>query len=237
MNRSLVNSGRRSPQTWGMTAWSRTTRALTSASCWNACAGIESKFPNLQYTCTRAIARSTWPDRHRYGLKPLADWLGVRFQHHDALEDSIACAKVLLAAGIDKQASSLEDLEVKLRLRRGSAGTWGHRGPAQFTSACSCHRRDSARPRPDQHRQLPLPRRMSVAEPRSRYDSESRVGPDLDLQRLLMRADFIRPLSGKCVVFAGKLKAFSCEDAHCWRPARVATVNRRRSADPFLGRR
>ncbi|MCG8652330.1 MAG: DNA polymerase III subunit epsilon, partial [Pirellulales bacterium] len=54
--------------------------------------------PELEFTCTRAIARRTWVNRHRYGLKPLADWLGIRFQHHDALEDSLACAKLLLAA-------------------------------------------------------------------------------------------------------------------------------------------
>src|SRR6056297_3406259 len=75
--------------------------------------------PELQYTCTRAIARRVWPHHRRYGLKPLASWLGIRFRHHDALEDSIACAKILLAAGIDREANSLEDLEKRLRLKRG----------------------------------------------------------------------------------------------------------------------
>ena len=59
--------------------------------------------PEMHYTCTRAIARSTWPQRQRYGLKPLSQWLGTQFRHHDALEDSIACGKILIAAGIAKK--------------------------------------------------------------------------------------------------------------------------------------
>ena len=87
--------------------------------------------PDIHYTCTRAIARNAWPKRRRYGLKPLSDWLGHRFQHHDALEDSIACAKVLQAAGIYCKSGTLQELENKLRLSRGTAGPWGMKGPAR----------------------------------------------------------------------------------------------------------
>ena len=80
--------------------------------------------PELQFTCTRAIARRTWPHLRRDGLKPLSNWLGIRFRHHDALEDAVACAKILLAAGIDREATSLPDLERRLRLRTGKAGSW-----------------------------------------------------------------------------------------------------------------
>lgn len=84
--------------------------------------------PELTFSCTRLIARQTWTDRPGYGLKPLADWLGVTFRHHDALEDSIACARILLAAAESLGASSMESLEQTLALRRGTAGQWGYRG-------------------------------------------------------------------------------------------------------------
>ena len=71
--------------------------------------------PEFEYTCTRAIAKKTWPHLRRFGLKPLSDWLGIRFQHHDALEDALACAKLLLAAGMDQDCDDLPDLEKKLR--------------------------------------------------------------------------------------------------------------------------
>lgn len=84
--------------------------------------------PELQFSCTRLIARHTWPGRVSYGLKPLAAWLGIEFRHHDALEDSIACASILLAAAESIGATSIEDLEAKLALVRGTAGQWGYRG-------------------------------------------------------------------------------------------------------------
>ena len=147
--------------------------------------------PQIHFSCTRAVARRTWPHRRGYGLKPLSDWLGVRFKHHDALEDSIACAKVMLAAGIDQEATSLEDLEKRLKLSRGSAGDWGYRGP-------TTSRR----------------KRKAVAPSAGPQPAPVPAGaPPLDLQRLLIRAEFIRPLSGKRVVFTGSLSVMDLDQA------------------------
>ncbi|GAA5510844.1 exonuclease domain-containing protein [Novipirellula caenicola] len=156
--------------------------------------------PDLQYTCTRAIARQVWPSRPRFGLKPLADWLGIRFRHHDALEDSQVCAKILLAAGIQAGAGTLEELEQRTKLSRGVAGAWGKRGPSK-----SHFRR---------------PKRSSTG---SASRTESRIAENTavqaqlkqqwDLQRLFVRAEFIRPLAGQRVVFTGHLRQLSREDA------------------------
>lgn len=159
--------------------------------------------PELNFTCTRAIARRTWPHQRRFGLKPLAQWLGIRFRHHDALEDSIACAKILLAAGIDREAESLEDLEKRLRLRRGAAGAWGYRGPSGRTRP---RRNGPAKTNPVSSRAIPFV-----------YPDRSTNGCDetnsADLQRLLVRAEFIRPLSGKRIVISGRLRRFSHQEA------------------------
>jgi DNA polymerase-3 subunit epsilon len=158
--------------------------------------------PEFRFTCTRAIARRAWPHRRRYGLKPLAEWLGIRFQHHDALEDSVACTKILLAAGIDAEASDLEDLERKLRLSRGSAGQWGQRLPG------SRGRRKQPTAAPPSQPPLPFywpTKRSPLAAPRS--------NAALDLQRLMVRAELIRPLSGRVVVFAGRFRSLSPQDA------------------------
>jgi DNA polymerase III subunit epsilon len=88
--------------------------------------------PELDFSCTRLVARSAWAGRPGYGLKPLADWLGITFRHHDALEDSTACAKVLLAAADTVGASAMEELEEKLLLRRGAAGQWGVRAASRI---------------------------------------------------------------------------------------------------------
>lgn len=148
--------------------------------------------PQINFSCTRAVARRTWPHRRGFGLKPLSDWLGVRFKHHDALEDSIACAKVMLAAGIDQEATSLEDLEKRLKLTRGSAGDWGYRGPTNM------------RRRKKQTTSSPTP--AASAGPASQQ-------PVFDLQRLMIRAEFIRPLSGKRIVFTGRLSVMDPQQA------------------------
>lgn len=47
------------------------------------------------------VARRTWPDQFRqrgYGLANVADWCGVEFRHHDALEDARAAGEILLRA-------------------------------------------------------------------------------------------------------------------------------------------
>ena len=47
------------------------------------------------------IARRAWPDRYArrgYGLKPVAQDLGISFQHHDALEDARAAAEIVIHA-------------------------------------------------------------------------------------------------------------------------------------------
>lgn len=172
--------------------------------------------PELQFVCTRNVSRRSWPSRRRYGLKPLADWLGIRFQHHDALEDALTCAKILLAAGIDSEASDLDDLEARLRLRRGRAGAAGITDVR--SNSRRSYRTNSASGR-------------KVAESTARYDQPpiERLLPgppgspvqanhcptlsDFELQRLLVRAEFIQPLSGRSVVVSGRLKMLTREQA------------------------
>lgn len=75
---------------------------------------------DFDFQCTRALARSAWPGRPRYGLKPLGVWLGLNFKHHDALEDARVCAKIALAAEMNLESpGSLAELEKRLGVRRG----------------------------------------------------------------------------------------------------------------------
>ncbi len=92
--------------------------------------------PQLEFNCTRTLARAAWPGRSRYGLKPLGTSIGIRFRHHDALEDARCCARIALAIATEFTESegepmaeqehasqapmvSLERLESKLQVKRG----------------------------------------------------------------------------------------------------------------------
>lgn len=88
--------------------------------------------PEVHFSCTRLISRNAWPDRPSYGLKALAQWMNISFHHHDALEDSIACARILLSAAEHVGVNSLTQLETRLSLRRGHAGPWGYRGASRI---------------------------------------------------------------------------------------------------------
>lgn len=179
--------------------------------------------PDMQYSCTRAIARRTWPQQPRFGLKPLSDWLGIRFRHHDALEDSIACAKIALAAAEDSGATSLETLESKLSLSRGSAGAWGKKGPT--SRRASTRRKSSPHRSPSRAPEVAIAGSTMTSSTISNSTARSasfaiepprRCGisdSGVDLQRLMIRADFIRPLEGRKVVFTGVLQKLQREEA------------------------
>jgi len=168
-----------------------------------ACLAAHRKpIPDLHFTCTRLIAKQTWPSWGRYGLKPIADRLDIRFRHHDALEDSTACAKVLLTAAIRNDCQSLESLEQKLKIDRGSTGRGGYQGARM--SRRRAVSRTTARPIASQSGSLPPGQLDRVAEPP--VDT-----PHVDLHRLMLRAEMVRSLAGKCVVVTGAFQSMSRE--------------------------
>lgn len=59
---------------------------------------------------TAKVSRRSWEEfaYKGYGLKNIAKHLDIQFKHHDALEDAIACGKILCKA-IEKTNSSLEE--------------------------------------------------------------------------------------------------------------------------------
>jgi len=111
-------------------------------------------------------------------------------------------------------------LEKKLRITRGKAGPWGYRGPSRTAprpadrSAANAQRRGRRLDlsiEPAWTHESPAAYQGAVAD-RAATAHET-TQPTIDLQRLLIRADFIRPLAGKSIVFAGRLKCLSPEHA------------------------
>ncbi len=89
--------------------------------------GLE--IPAMEFSCTRALARQAWPGLPGYGLRALADFQGIQFRHHDALEDAEACAKLVSAIAGEIGVSNFQEMEQQLGLTRGRAGAWGAGGP------------------------------------------------------------------------------------------------------------
>ena len=164
--------------------------------------------PTLSFTCTRLISRAVWPGQSGYGLKRVAERLGITFRHHDALEDSLACAKILLAAAKVAGVEDLPSLEFKYKLARGTASAVGYEGAKRATRARQP--RSVAETKASYlTSRLPSAKSLTEALPAQSPQPE----PSLDLHRLLLRADFLKRLAGKRVVLSGRLKMLSVEDA------------------------
>jgi DNA polymerase-3 subunit epsilon len=84
-------------------------------------------YPETDYYCTRVLSRLAWSQHPTYALDYIAQSLGILFQHHDAEEDAVACALILLAACQQVNAPTLADLQDTLGLRVGrmfNGGYW-----------------------------------------------------------------------------------------------------------------
>ncbi len=55
------------------------------------------KYKPIKYFDTLQLARKVWKHLPRHKLNLLAEHIGVTFQHHNALEDAVVCAKILFA--------------------------------------------------------------------------------------------------------------------------------------------
>ena len=82
-------------------------------------------YPEVKFACTRLISRHTWPGFASYSLVSVADMLGIRFQHHDAIEDAVVCSEIALRACQETGAASIDELLNRLGI---AAGALTHQG-------------------------------------------------------------------------------------------------------------
>ncbi|MEY5057765.1 MAG: hypothetical protein RI987_569 [Actinomycetota bacterium] len=73
-------------------------------------AAIEAPLPDLNYACSLAISRKTY-NLESYRLNAVAYAVGhEEFDHHDALADSDACARIIIHAAARHDAENLDEL-------------------------------------------------------------------------------------------------------------------------------
>lgn len=155
--------------------------------------------PRIDFSCTRLIAQRCWPGHTSYGLAALAERFGIRFQHHDALEDSRTCGEVALRAAEHVQAESFEDLEKKLFLTRGVVSL------GQISSPKTIKRSRTA---------WPVTNRPEVSYGRQGIPSrKAKVEVQVNAERIQSIAGNDKPLTGRRIFFTGKLMGLSRVDA------------------------
>jgi DNA polymerase-3 subunit epsilon len=95
-------------------------------------------YPELDYYCTCNLCRVLWPGEPTYRLNVMADMLGIRFRHHDAQEDAVACALIALECCRKAGASGLDGLAEQHMITKGRLYPGGY---------TPCRRRSPKTPR------------------------------------------------------------------------------------------
>ncbi len=73
--------------------------------------------PPFSYFCSVQMARRTWKKLPAYNLKALSDNFNIALQHHEALSDTTACAKLVLQASKDTNSQNIQELCKVLNLK------------------------------------------------------------------------------------------------------------------------
>ncbi|MFC6998665.1 3'-5' exonuclease [Rufibacter roseus] len=76
-------------------------------------------FPELNYACSVQFSKQVWQGLPQYDLKSLCNRHQIKFHHHRAASDSLACAELTLRALEQTQCSQLADFPEKLKINFG----------------------------------------------------------------------------------------------------------------------
>jgi len=90
-------------------------------------------FPEFHYSCTRIVAKKAWPGLVSYSLTTVADLLGITFQHHDPVEDALACGQIATAAFRTAGCQTFDDLATQLDMRNGRIFVGGYEPASSFS--------------------------------------------------------------------------------------------------------
>ncbi|MFA8434881.1 MAG: 3'-5' exonuclease [Marinifilaceae bacterium] len=89
-------------------------------------------FPRMEYLCTVQLSKQIWPQMINHKLNTMADYFGIPLQHHDAMDDTRACAKIALKACSEYQSLNLEELASQLKIKPGRIYPSGYCAPKRF---------------------------------------------------------------------------------------------------------
>ena len=84
------------------------------------------EYPTVDYLCTYKLSRRIWSGLENYKLDTVSRNVGHQFNHHHALEDALACGKVLLAALAAKGLTDINEIASLVGMKMGSLYSQGY---------------------------------------------------------------------------------------------------------------
>jgi DNA polymerase-3 subunit epsilon len=83
-------------------------------------------YPGIQYLCTYKAALKTWYGLENYKLDTISRFLNFQFKHHNAEEDALACANILLAILSKNKSDDIGQLSDIIGLKIGQLYSGGY---------------------------------------------------------------------------------------------------------------
>jgi DNA polymerase-3 subunit epsilon len=77
---------------------------------WAVLECYELEIPALSYFCTCSLARHTWPELKSHALTALAEYFGIVYDAHNALDDAETCGQLVQMAAKKFRCANLERL-------------------------------------------------------------------------------------------------------------------------------
>ncbi|GAB7089366.1 3'-5' exonuclease [Marinifilum fragile] len=88
--------------------------------------------PDFDYMCTVQISKYLWPSMPNHKLNTLAHLFDIPLKHHDALEDTLACAKIAIKACESISAKNMNDLAKEIKIKPGKVFKGGYQSPKKY---------------------------------------------------------------------------------------------------------
>ena len=86
-------------------------------------------YPEMEYLCTVALAKRTWPELDNHKLNTVAAHIEAKFEHHHALEDARVAMQLLLKAIETKQVFNVDGLLKACSISKGRVFERGYVAP------------------------------------------------------------------------------------------------------------
>lgn len=85
------------------------------------------EYPKFDYICTVKLCQKQWPDLDNHKLNTISNYLNFKFKHHDALDDTLACANALVKIGEENNLNCPVELAKALKIKVGKMYAGGYK--------------------------------------------------------------------------------------------------------------
>lgn len=83
--------------------------------------------PEFNYICTMKLAKNFYTNLDNAKLNTVNDYLGFEFKHHDALDDSLACANILLNISKELKIDDINEISSDVGVTVGNVTKSGYK--------------------------------------------------------------------------------------------------------------